>query len=183
MPRKPTLLFGKAWQNFKRDVNANPKRIGKKLVVIQGAEHKRLYPPRISSNDEKQGFRIDYGSVCRTNPNILKVILQINKNAKSSALQDALKRAPRGSHTILAEAKIDVRKNDVEKCEDMVEQLEAGLENWRDKDSWTAVFPVIIDVWLIAFYIELIYLFGAILLHDFLSRMENGRFKSAFNAS
>jgi hypothetical protein len=65
--------------------------------------------------------------VARDNPNNLKVVLQINSNAKSSALQEALKNAPRGSHTIFAEAEIDTTQSDEEKFADMLEQFDSGL--------------------------------------------------------
>lgn len=54
---------------------------------------------RSSFHIQPDGFRIDCGSICRANPNVLKVIPRLIK--KSSALQDALERTPGGSHTIL----------------------------------------------------------------------------------
>jgi hypothetical protein len=125
---------GSAWDSFKTAVLGDWKKVGKKLVVVQGAEHSRLYPARVASKDEKMGFRIDYGSVVRDNPDKIKLSLQINSNAKSNALKEVLKSAPRGSHTIFAEAEIDTTETEQEKVEDMLGQFDAGLAAW-DEDN------------------------------------------------
>lgn len=41
----------------------------------------RLYPPKGAGKDAKLGWRIDFGSVARDDPDKLKVVLQINSNA------------------------------------------------------------------------------------------------------
>jgi hypothetical protein len=131
---KMPKVRGSAWDSFKTAISGDWKKVGKKLVVVQGAEHSRLYPAKVASKDEKMGFRIDYGSVARDNPDKIKVSLQINSNAKSTALKEVLKSAPRGSHTIFAEAEIDTTETEQDKVEEMLEQLDAGLAAW-DEDN------------------------------------------------
>jgi len=126
-------LRGKAWTSFEKQIYGDWKKVGKKLVVVNGADHSRLYPPKGAGKDEKLGWRIDYGSVARDDPDKLKVVLQINSNAKSSALQEALKEAPRGSHTIFSSATIDTTQTEEEKFKDMMEQLGTGLEEYDEK--------------------------------------------------
>ena len=105
------------------------------MVVVEGADHSRLYPPKVASKDAKMGWHIDYGSVARDNPDNLKVVLQINSKTKSSALQEALKNAPHRSYTIFAEVEIDTTQNDEERFADMLEQFDAGLEDYENEWS------------------------------------------------
>lgn len=84
------VLRSKAWQAMKETLIDKQDKIGEKLVPVVGGEGRRIFPGSSSKNDSKYQMRIDCGSSIKGSPNLMKVVLQVNKQAKEGSLKSFL---------------------------------------------------------------------------------------------
>lgn len=133
MPPKSSIIIGalksKGWNKTIKTLLENKEKVGRKLVIIPGAEGTRIWPSKFAKDDAKSQFRIGRGATIKNLPSHMKVYLQVNKEAKDESLKAFIKASRRGTHAILAEATIDTRKADGEKVIDMVNQFNAAM--WK----------------------------------------------------
>lgn len=108
------VLRSKAWETMKETVMEKKDKVGKKLARATGG---------------RETLRIDCGSTIQDSPNLMKVVLQVNKQAKEGSLKSFLKASDRGTHTTVAEAIIDTTKAAGERVEDMVDQFDAASDS------------------------------------------------------
>jgi hypothetical protein len=136
-PKFPKFIVRglKSWDKEKLAIQKETKRIGSKLVPVHGGGPTRIFPSQTAKHDENHGFRIDRGVQVHGDPNKMKVILQINREAKDPALKDIMKKAKRGTHTKIAEAIIDTTKPEKEKVDDMVSQFDEYMSGRGRKEK------------------------------------------------
>ena len=114
----------KSWDKEKLAIQKETKHIGNKLIPVHGGGSIRIFPSQTAKHDENHGYRIDRGAQIHGDPNKMKIILQINREAKDPALQDIIKKAKRGTHT---KAIIDTTKSAKENVDDMVSQFDEHM--------------------------------------------------------
>ena len=136
-PKFPKFIVRglKSWDKEKLEIQKATKHIGNKLVPVHGGGPTRIFPSQAVKHDKKHGFRIDRGAQIHGDPNKMKVILQINREAKDPALQDIMKKAKRGTHTKIAEAIIDTTKPAKEKVDDMISQFDEYMSDGERKEK------------------------------------------------
>ena len=125
----------KSWDKEKLEIRKATKQIGNKLVPVHGGGPTRIFPSHTAKYDGKHGFRIDRGAQIHEDHNKMKVILQINREAKDPGLQDIMKKAKRGTHTKIAEAIIDTTKPAEEKVDDMISQFDQYMSGGGRKEK------------------------------------------------
>lgn len=123
------VLRSKAWQALKETLINKQDKVGERLTPSVGGEGRRIFPGSSSKNDSKFQLRIDCGSTVEGSPNLMKVVLQVNKEAKEGALKSFLKASKRGTHANVAEAIIDTTKQAGDRVLDMVDQFDAASDN------------------------------------------------------
>jgi hypothetical protein len=99
--------------------------------TINGAG-KRLWPSRISKNDAKKNFRVDQGHVHDASGKVYDLILQANKETKSVAVQNFIKKYT--CHAKVAKITIDCREGQVSDNEIKAGFLENFEKREREKD-------------------------------------------------
>lgn len=89
-------------------VDKSMKRI---LKIAPNGQGRRLYPSRTSKHDATNNFRIDQGGPVNGRPGVYQVVLQVNKEAKSRACQDFIKK--HGTHHVVATAEVSGQDQDL----------------------------------------------------------------------
>ncbi|GIK02123.1 hypothetical protein Aspvir_006166 [Aspergillus viridinutans] len=82
----------------------------------------RVFPPQNPNSDRQIGLRIDKGEPVQGKANVLKLKLQVNKNADDPTLK---KMADQNSHAVVSEAEVNVAQ------EPNVENLKSLFSNFE----------------------------------------------------
>jgi hypothetical protein len=81
------------------------------LKIAPNRQERRLYPSHTSKHDAKNNFRIDQGGPVHGRPGVYKVVLQGNKEAKSRACREFIKKY--GTHHVIATAEVSEQDQDL----------------------------------------------------------------------
>ena len=85
----------------------------------------RVYPPQQPQKDEKYGIRVDRGEPVNGQPDVLRLKLQLNINAKSKTIRELGRQNPHQAYaTVDLNVKQELTKENLKKMEDaLVSQL------------------------------------------------------------
>ncbi|OCK91140.1 uncharacterized protein K441DRAFT_576312 [Cenococcum geophilum 1.58] len=94
----------KAIQTLFDDAAKNKSAMKRLLNPAMEDAGSRVFPARTAKHDQRYGIRIDKGEPVKDKPNIIRLHLQINSNAKSKTLRDLVKE---DSHKVFSVADVD----------------------------------------------------------------------------
>ena len=89
-------------------------------------EGRRIFPGSSSRNDSKYQLWIECGSTLQ---NLMKIVLQVNKQVKEGSLKSFLEASERGVHANVVKAIIDTMKPAGDRVVDMADQFDPASDS------------------------------------------------------
>ena len=119
----------KTCSKWLKEIGQNAKVLTRITTYSQGGDGRRLYPSNTEQKNKDPGLRIDQGQVDSADPTKHTVVLQANREAANSSIQQFIR--AHGTHAQMATAKVSKDTTAQQLHDELISDFEARAgRNW-----------------------------------------------------